>query len=103
MEKSKPIRLTGNFVEIPTEQTHHCEECNVRFPVEEERFGMCRQCNLDSGFCYECEKKDELISELKSSNEEMLEMLKECKDVLDIYKDNFTVEIEDLINKAEGK
>ena len=34
---------------------------------------------------------------------EMLDMLKECKDVLDIYKDNFTVEIEELIAKAEGK
>jgi len=34
---------------------------------------------------------------------EMLDMLKECKNVLDIYKDNFTVEIEELITKAEGK
>ena len=40
---------------------------------------------------------------LIASAPEMLEMLKECKDVLDIYKDNFTVEIEELINKAEGK
>jgi hypothetical protein len=40
---------------------------------------------------------------LISAAPEMLEMLKECKDVLDIYKDNFTVEIEELINKAEGK
>ena len=114
MEKSKPIRLTGNFVEATTEQTHHCEECNVRFPVEEERFGMCRQCNLDSGFCYECEKKDELISELKSSNEEMLEMLKELQDVFKM-KDSLTQgpgtsmgtiindKLDNLITKAEGK
>ena len=40
---------------------------------------------------------------LMAAAPEMLDMLKECKDVLDIYKDNFTVEIEDLINKAEGK
>ena len=40
---------------------------------------------------------------LMAAAPEMLDMLKECKDVLDIYKDNFTVEIEELINKAEGK
>ena len=45
----------------------------------------------------------EANANLMAAAPEMLEMLKECKDVLDIYKDNFTVEIEELINKAEGK
>ena len=53
--------------------TYHCENCNVKFPVEDERFGLCRECNEDNGFCYECEKKDEKISKLESSNEMNLE------------------------------
>ena len=77
MKQSKPIRLTGNFVETPTEQTYHCENCNVEFPIEDERYGLCRECNEGNGFCYECEKKDDKIFELKSSNKEMLELLKE--------------------------
>jgi len=44
----------------------------------------------------------EANANLMAAAPEMLEMLKECKDVLDIYKDNFTVEIEELITKAEG-
>jgi len=53
--------------------TYHCENCNVKFPVEDERFGLCRECNEGCGFCYECEKKDEKISKLESSNEMNLE------------------------------
>ena len=68
MKQSKPIRLTGNFVETPTEQTYHCENCNVEFPIEDERYGLCRECNEGNGFCYECEKKDDKIFELKSLN-----------------------------------
>ena len=69
--------------EITIKRTYHCENCNVKFPVEDERFGLCRECNEDCGFCYECEKKDEKISKLESSNEEMLAELKELKPIID--------------------
>ena len=48
--------------------TYHCENCKVKFPVEDERFGMCRECNEGCGFCYECEKKDDKIFELEQKN-----------------------------------
>ena len=54
--------------EITVKQTYHCENCKVKFPVEDERYGMCRECNEDNGFCYECEKKDDKIFELEHKN-----------------------------------
>ena len=43
------------------------------------------------------------VARLISSAPDLLEMLKECKGVLDKYNDNFAYEVDDLIKEAEGK
>ena len=93
--------------------TYHCENCNVKFPAEDERFGMCRECNEGCGFCYECEKKDEKIFELESSNEKMLKILKEINQTEIAHPDPFIALkwwterilkiVRHTIAKAEGK
>jgi len=98
--------------------TYHCENCKVKFPVEDERFGMCRECNEGCGFCYECEKKDEKISKLESSNEKILNKLKSLQKWMDDFPKHAEIslpyhikgELRDqsrlikiIINKAEGK
>jgi len=98
--------------EITIKRTYHCENCNVKFPVEDERFGLCRECNEDNGFCYECEKKDDKIFELESSNEEMLAEIKSICEWLLNFRDsvsfenqikltNRSIRLTDLIIKVE--
>ena len=99
MEKSKPIRLTGNFVETDAEQTYHCENCNVKFPAEDERFGMCRECNEGCGFCYECEKKENKMSHTS----EMLEEIKSIREWLLNFRDSVSFENQiKLTNRSIG-
>ena len=74
------VRVTNNIHKIDDkvtaeENTYRCENCNVKFPSEDERFGMCKECNENNGFCYDCEKKDEEISELESFNAEILDLV----------------------------
>ena len=121
MKLTKPIRLSGNFVEATTDEVFsvevlsvQCHHCNEVIGEGDERFGLCRHCNEDSGFCYDCENRDEKISELKSSNKVMLETLKELQVVFKM-KDSFTQgpgtsmgsimndKLDNLITKAEGK
>ena len=98
--------------------TYHCENCNVKFPVEDERFGLCRECNEGCGFCYECEKKDDKIFELESSNEKMLNKLKSLQNWIKSFPENAGIPLPDhvwgelqdqfrlleiIIKKAEGK
>ena len=97
--------------------TYHCENCNVKFPAEDERYGMCRECNEGCGFCYECEKNDEKISKLESSNEKMLNKLKSLQNWMDDFPKHSEISLpyhikgelrdqsrllEIIINKAEG-
>ena len=126
MEKSKPIRLTGNFVEATTDKNEMLDVFNEETKHTPGKWEVVKtiHTNIKSGDAYiagihnrDKRVEGKHISDVNAFDEtetiananliasapEMLEMLKECKDVLDIYKDNFTVKIEELINKAEGK
>ena len=98
--------------------TYHCENCNVKFPAEDERFGMCRECNEGCSFCYECEKKDDKIFELESFNEKMLKKLKRLQNWIKYFEGKCGIRLTDrirgefknkyrlleiIINRAEGK
>ena len=48
-------------------------------------------------------EETENVARLISYAPDLLEKLKECRDVLDKYNDNFSYEVDDLIKEAEGK
>lgn len=94
--------------EITIKRTYHCENCNVKFPVEDERFGLCRECNEDNGFCYECEKKEnkmshtsEMLVEIKSIREWLLNFRDSVSFENQIKLTNRSIRLTDLIIEVE--
>ena len=80
-------------------------EAGNKIQVESDSMCVCEihgeeWSNTGEGFVTEETKN---VARLISSAPDLLEKLKECRDVLDKYGDNFSYEVDDLIKVAEGK